>query len=161
MAVFRNVVLQSSLLLIVLSPVSFSAKAKTREAKQNKGKQMYYEFPKDTIQCRQGDYIIRENDNRSWRVFFVEDIFFFSRLIPFDKGGAVVLAEQIDFTDSAPPPRWREIHLLVSEFEKEYQSSQDAVESIKSGRLANSIRGLCRGINEFPLVKSKVYRKPL
>ena len=149
-----------SLILVVLATAVIGAEARTSAPKQNKERQIFYEFPKDAIKCTQGDYITRESGNGFWKVFLVEDIFFLSRLIPITTRDSVVVAEQISFMDSATPPKWKEIHLLLSEFEKEYRSSRQAVESIKSGRLGNAIRGLCRSISEFPTVKSKIYRKP-
>jgi hypothetical protein len=120
---------------------------------------MYSEFPKDVVQCQQGDYILREGNDRRWKVFYVEDIFFLSRLIPLNQPGAQVLVEQIEFSDSAPPPRWREIHLLVSEFDKGYASAEDAIESLKQERLGRSVQGLLRRITEFPVRNCRIFKQ--
>ena len=160
MIAWRDPIVRRLLTVVILSTLLSCAEVPAAAPKQTKPRRMYYEFPKGVIQCQQGDFIARKSGNGAWKVFLVEDMFFLSRLIPINARDSVVLAEQIDFMDSAKPPKWKEIHLLISEFEKEYRSSEEAFEAIKSGTLGDSTRGLCRSINEFPKVNSRIYRKP-
>jgi hypothetical protein len=69
------------------------------------------------------------------------------------------VVEQILVADSATPPRWHEINLLVTEFKKEFETRAMAIEAIQSGYLGDSIHGLCRRIDEFTKEKSEIYKK--
>lgn len=121
--------------------------------------QMKISFPPDVVQCVRGDYIIREAEKRAWKVFLVEDLFIMNRLVALRKNDVVSLHDELDLYDSATPPDWREIKVLVSEYETKFPSVEKATAAIESGQLGDSISGLCRSIKHFPKNKSRVYTK--
>lgn len=154
--VFRNIIFVVLTLLLVF----FYAKGQKITMDNPQERVQFYEFPKNTIHCIEGDYVLQEVDNQGWRVYFVEDLFLLSRLIPFnsrEKGN--VLVEEIDFVDSKVPKRAGEIHVLLSLYEKKFSSHQEAVQAIEKGMLGESTQNLCKSIKEFPKQYFKVYKK--
>jgi hypothetical protein len=121
--------------------------------------QMKISFPPDVVQCVRGDYLIREAENHALKVFLVEDLFVMNRLVALRKNDLVSLHNELDFYDSAVPPDWGKIKVLVSEYQTAFPSLEKAIAAIESGRLGDSIEGLCRSINYFPKNKARLYRK--
>jgi hypothetical protein len=115
-----------------------------------------YQFPEDAIQCGGGDYIVNVQE-QCWKVFLVEQVVFVARLIPLRFEDSIELIEEKDTIRSRETPERHEIHLLLTSFADEFQSSEEAVEAIKCGRLVQAMRGLCRSINCFPRTNSQVY----
>ena len=119
--------------------------------------QMFYRFPADSIQCVPGDYIITKS-TQGWTVHLVQDLFFMSRLVPMKDSSGLSVVEQITVADSATPPKWREIQLLVTEYKRSFRTHEEAIKTIKSKTLGDSVQGLCRSINEFQKGTSIVYK---
>ena len=92
-------------------------------------------------------------------MYLVEDLFFMSRLLTMKYSGGLSVVEQIAIADSATPPKWHEIQLLVTEFKGEFQTREKAVKAIESGGLGDSIQDLCRRVDAFPKERSSVYKK--
>ena len=83
-----------------------------------------------------------------------------SRLIPTKNAdGGLSVVEQINVADSATPPKWREIHLLLAQYTPTFQSREEAIAAIDSGKLGGWIQGLSRGVTEFKKETSFVYKK--
>jgi hypothetical protein len=127
------------------------------ETQRNGENQMFYRFPADSIQCVPGDYILTKS-TQGWTAYLVQDLFFMSRLVPMKDSSGLSVVEQITVADSATPPKWREIQLLVSEYKRPFGTREEAISAIKSKTLGDSIQGLCRSINEFHKETSIVYR---
>lgn len=117
-----------------------------------------YSFPEGTINCLQGDYIIKNTGENYWQVFFVEDIVLISHLIPFNKDNSKFI-EQINIADSALPPRYGEIYLLVTLFGNKFQNIQEATQAIDNGELDLPIENLCKSTQDFPQKQCKLYKK--
>lgn len=124
-----------------------------------KSQQVFHEFPPGTIQCRAGDYLIVKTTRSSWKVSQVEELFFMSRLGTMTYSGGLSVVEEISIADSATPPKWHKIQLLLNEFQKEFATREEAIRAVESGSLGDFIRGLCRGVEEFPKETCEVYTK--
>src|SRR5687768_5482578 len=120
--------------------------------------QMFHRYPADSIQCVAGDYIVTQS-TRGWTVYLVHDLFFMSRLVPIKDTQGLTVVEQISIADSATPPKWHEIQLLVSKYKRSFPSRDEATAAIKADDLGESINGLVRSIKEFKKDTSFVYRK--
>ena len=86
----------------------------------------------------------------------MEEIVLVVRLIPLRFEYGIELIEEMDTLRSREPARWMEIHLLLTSFDDEFESSERAVDAIKLGKLMNPVRSLCRSIHCFPRGKSQV-----
>jgi hypothetical protein len=120
--------------------------------------QTTYLFPKETIECDQGDYIISKTKGEKWKVFHIEDLVLLSRLVPLQFAQGIELIEEKDMLDSKSPSRMGEIHLLLTLFDREFVTSNEAVEAIKSGTLGQSTPDVCLSISHFRRDTSKVYK---
>jgi hypothetical protein len=148
-----------SFVLAVFLSAPFGASCQAPEPQPRKSPQMKYTFPEGSIHCARGDYAIRQTANGSWRVYLVEDLFVITRLVALKGGDAPALVDELSLYDSATPPDWNEIKLLVDEYKATFSSSAEATAAIDSGQLGDSIRGLCRSLKDFPQKTTQVYRK--
>lgn len=140
--------------IIITAAAAVYASNQTQRIEQS---QMFYRFPADSIQCVPGDYLVTKS-TQGWTVYLVEDLFFMSRLLPMKDSSGLSVVEQITIADSATPPRWREIQMLVSQYKHAFGTREEAISAIKSKTLGDSIQGLCRSINEFQKETSIVYK---
>jgi len=124
-----------------------------------KMKQTTHSFPKDAIQCRQGDYVISRTTDGKWKVFRIEDVVLLSRLVPLQFPYGLEWVEEKDAMDSARPAGWGEIHLLGKSFVREFATSQEATESIKNKTLGKAISDMCLSVRHFPKDTSIVYNE--
>jgi hypothetical protein len=120
--------------------------------------QTTFTFPKDTIECRRGDYIISMSGQGKWRVFLVDDLVLLSRLVPLRFPHGIELIQEKDMMDSAKPSRLGEIHVLATSFKKDFPTSDAAAEAIRNKTLGESIPNLCLSIGHFPKDKSVVLK---
>jgi len=114
-----------------------------------------YTFPQNTIQCQKGNYIIKKCDSGKWKVFFVEDIVLLSRLVPLSFEDGTELIEEKNILDSVTP----DIYLLVTLFEKEFVTNEEANESISKDKLGKSVSSICLKLTYFSHETSFVYKE--
>ena len=126
---------------------------------EQKMNQTTYTFPKDTIECRQGDYVISKTSYDKWKVFLVDDLVLLSRLVPLQFPHGVELIEEKNTLDSAKPARMGDIHLLVTAFAKDFATSDEAAEAVKNKNLGEATPNLCLSITHFPKATSVVRKK--
>ena len=144
--------------VVILAGVPLGDQRPQQIAKEGSN-QVFYSFPANSVQCRAGDYIISKSVGKGWKVYSVEELFFTSRLSTMNSSGGLTVVEQMVIADSATPPKWHQIQLLVNEFKKEFATREDAIKAVESDTLGDFIRGLCRGVEEFPKESCEVFRK--
>lgn len=111
-------------------------------------------FPGESIRCQRGDYILQRGGGRI-RVHRVEDIVKLSRLVPFGKDA---LIEEQTILDSERPAFMDEIHLLLTAFDRDFASLEEAKRAVDAGDLGAATEGFCMDIRRFPMNSSQVYR---
>jgi hypothetical protein len=111
-------------------------------------------FPSESIHCQRGDYIMQRGGGRI-RVYRVEDMVKLSRLVPFGKDA--LIEEQI-ILDSERPAFMDEVHLLLTAFDRDFASLEEAIRAVDAGDLGAATEGFCLDIRRFPLSSSQVYR---
>lgn len=60
--------------------------------------------------------------------------------------------------DFGTPAYLGEIHVLVTAFERNYETPEEAINSIRTNALGQGDPGLCLPLKEFPKAESTVYR---
>lgn len=125
---------------------------------RHEAKQMNLEtlmFPGESIRCLRGDYILQRGAGGRIRVYRVEDMVKLSRLVPFGKDA---LIEEQTILDSEQPAFMNEIHLLLTAFDLDFASLEEAIRAVETGDLGATTEGFCLDIRRFPLSSSQVYR---
>ncbi|MCZ7385521.1 MAG: hypothetical protein O8C63_12355 [Candidatus Methanoperedens sp.] len=113
-------------------------------------------FPSGSIRCQQGDYILQRGAGGGRiRVYRVEDMVKLSRLVPFGKDA---LIEEQTILDSERPAFMDEVHLLLTAFDLDFASLEEAIRAVEAGDLGATTEGFCLDIRRFPLSSSQVYR---
>lgn len=108
-------------------------------------------FPDDSVRCAPGDYLLRSEAGGRWKVFLVEDIVQLERLVPLRKDGVVVgLLEEGTVLDSVAPAYMGQVRLLLTAFEAEHASSDQALRAIGSATLGRKVENVCLDIRQFP-----------
>jgi hypothetical protein len=114
-----------------------------------------FQFPGESIRCQRGDYILQRGAGGRVRVYRVEDLVKMSRLVPY---GQDALIEEVTMLDSERPAYMGEVHLLLTAFDRELASPEEATQSIDAGNLGPSTGEVCMDIRSFPTSNSQVYR---
>ena len=152
-------VIYHCLLVVIIVGFALQGDKPSQSPQRTKSEQVFYEFPPGAIQCRAGDYLLVKAAPSSWKVYQVEELFFMSRLGTMSYYGGLNVVEEMSIADSATPPKWHKIQLLLNEFKREFGTRDEAIKAVDSGSLGDHIRGLCRGVEEFPKESCEVYTK--
>ncbi|MCZ7381171.1 MAG: hypothetical protein O8C64_06340 [Candidatus Methanoperedens sp.] len=113
-------------------------------------------FPSESIRCERGDYIMQRGAGGGRiRVYRVEEMVKLSRLVPFGKDA---LIEEQTILDSERPAFMDEVHLLLTAFDLDFASLEEAIRAVEAGDLGATTEGFCLDIRRFPLSSSQVYR---
>ena len=111
-----------------------------------------YRFPDGSLQCRAGDQIALRIDERTWKIFLVQDIVRFTRLLPLGTGQAASLIDEGFGLDSRQAAYDKEIFLLVESFDRSFSSMAEAESAAHSGSLGPTKPGIY--LNARTLTKS-------
>ena len=114
-----------------------------------------FKFPLDSIRCQRGDYILQQETSGRIRVYLVNDLLKLSRLVPFLHD---TLIPEETLLDSERPAYMDEIHVLLTDFARDFASSKEATRAIEAGDLGPATEGRCMDIRRFPTSNSIVYR---
>jgi hypothetical protein len=112
-------------------------------------------FPSESVRCQRGDYILQCGDGRRIQVYWVEDLVKLSRLVPY--GEDALIEEQI-VLDSERPAFMDEIHLLLTVFDQDFASLDEAKRAAETGDLGSATERRCLDIRRFSTNTSQVYR---
>jgi hypothetical protein len=117
-------------------------------------------YPNDAVEVTPGDYLLHREPSARWRVFLVEDIVRLARLVPLrPDGGAIVgLIDEGTTLDSVTPAYQNEVFLLLTAFDRDFASSDEARRAVETGALAPGIPGLARKLGEFNRATSAAFR---
>jgi hypothetical protein len=114
-----------------------------------------FTFPIESIRCARGDYILQREAGGRVRVYRVDDVVKLSRLVPFLNN---TLIRQETLLDSERPAYMDEIHLLLTSFERDFASLEEATRAVETAGPGAATAGLCLEIRNFPNSNSQVYR---
>ena len=114
-----------------------------------------FKFPLESIRCQRRDYILQQGASGRIRVYLVDDLVKLSRLVPFLND---TLIEEETLIDSERPAFMDEIHLLLTDFDRDFASIEEATHAIDVGDLGPATEGRCMDIRRFPTSDSLVYR---
>ena len=114
-----------------------------------------FKFPLESIRCQRGDYILQQGASGRIRVYLVDDLVKLSRLVPFLNDE---LIEEGTLSDSERPAFMDEIHLLLTDFDRDFASIEEATHAIEAGDLGPTTEGRCMDIRRFPTSNSQVYQ---
>lgn len=114
-----------------------------------------FKFPLESIRCQRGDYILQRETGGRIRVYLVNDLLKLSRLVPFLRD---TLIQEETLLDSERPAYMGEIHLLFTDFARDFASSEEATRAIEAGDLGPTTEGRCMDIRRFPTSNNLVYR---
>ncbi len=116
-------------------------------------------YPSETIQCVPGDYIMTKTEEGAWRVLFVKDLVLLSRLIPLTFPQGIELLEERHMAESQAPAYFREIYLLLADFQGLFSNRNEAIKAVDAGALGNPLRTLCSPIRQFPRTDAFVHTR--
>jgi hypothetical protein len=157
----RMFILRANLVALVLGLIGLSLHCATERAGSGEGKmteQSTHTFPKESVECLPGDYLISRTKDGRWKVFQVNDLVMLSRLVPLKFKHGTELMEEKNAMDSANPAYRGEVHLLLTAFQGEFVTSDEAIESIKHGTLGAGTPNICLNIENFRKESSLVYQ---
>lgn len=116
-------------------------------------------YPRDTPQCAAGDYLLFRAADGRWKVFRVEDFVRLARLLPLrpDGGTTAAFIDEGTALDSvAPAYGGGEPYVLLTSFDGDFSSSDEAAHAVESAALRIGATGLARRLGEFPAVVTVV-----
>jgi len=106
-------------------------------------------FPAGGVECAPGDFLIRQEQDGTHRVYLVEDILAVQRLVP-EKTSPRSLRREEDLLDSMAPAYLGEPQLLLSLFQPGFADAGDARRAIRDGPFTPEVQGLLRAASHFP-----------
>jgi hypothetical protein len=105
-------------------------------------------FPAGSIRCQRGDYILQHTADDSIRVYAVQDLVKLSRLVPF---GEDALVDEQAILDSEQPAFKDDIYLLLTAYERDFGSLEEAAHAVRAGDVGPAMEAVCLNINRFPV----------
>jgi hypothetical protein len=102
MLILEKLIYSCFIAIVVLA--SASQGGTSSQSQRIESNQVYYTFTANSVQCRDGDYIITKSGAGGFKVYLVENLFFLSPLLASKGPGDLRVVEQIVVADSATPP---------------------------------------------------------
>ncbi len=119
----------------------------------------HYRFPDGSLSCRPGDHIVIKLDERTWRVFKVQDIVRLTRLLPLGSGENANLIDESLALDSKAPTYDAEVFLLLDSFERTFGGRTEAESAFHAGSLGPARPGTCLNTRMVPKSSASVISK--
>ncbi len=113
-------------------------------------------LPDDTVRCEAGDHLLQRAGG-SWRVFLVQDYVALTRLVVLKRGDEPVGV--IEEMPDAVPPRYTGVHLLLTTYQRDFESREAARAAIAGGALGAAVENVCRALTDFPAATTEVVRR--
>ncbi len=117
--------------------------------------------PDDLPDCDVGDYLLRPDVHDRWKVFLIEDFVRLVRLLPLRLNGGPLsgfIDEGITL-DSISPAYCGQTHLLLTMFEADFASENEARRAVESKALGRQLSGVVRPLGDFSKATSIVLRR--
>jgi hypothetical protein len=105
-------------------------------------------FPKGSVVCATGDYLICHHSGEGWKVYRVEDLLLVKRLLPLLNDPSALLVEEHTL-DSIAPAYFNEVHLLLTAFDSNFADEAEALQAIQLQTPKERAKRLLRAAREF------------
>ena len=115
-------------------------------------------FPKGSVVCAAGDYLICHHSGEEWRVYRVEDLLLVKRLVPLLNDPSTLLIEE-HMLDSMTPAYANEVQLLLTAVDPDFTDESKALQAIYLQTLTERAKRLLRPAREFTEPDCRVVRQ--
>jgi hypothetical protein len=99
-------------------------------------------LPLEAINCRPGDYLLKQEGPSRWRVLLVEGFALLEPLLPLGSRESREFIEEQHVRDSERPPLVGQIQLLVTWFHPTFESEGAAQDAVDRAALGDQVPGV-------------------